>query len=106
VAVVFCEIHSRSFCCAVCPHIIENKQHNKVSKHLITAEFYFGDFDGNPDYPMIYPFTYCKVCADVQGFPKADYRFSENEADESFEVFSSFFELVCGKCFDGFMEWE
>ncbi len=107
-AVIICEIHGRSFCYAVCPHIIEDKQHNRKLEKLITMSFYFGDFAGNPDNPMTYPFNYCQKCVGLHNFPEEEYQFSEenlsvDEFDKKFEFVSDKFKLVCCNCYEEFM---
>ena len=76
-AIIICEIHGRSGCYAICPHIDEDKRNNQKPEKLITMSFYFGDFAGNPECPMTYPFTYCPKCVEEYNFPKENYQFSE-----------------------------
>lgn len=103
---IHCETHGQTHICLVCSHIVENKLNNVISKNLVTAECYFGDFGGNPDCPMTYPFTYCTKCVELHNLPKEDYVFTGTEADERFKYFSEHFKPVCGECFINFMEWD
>lgn len=71
--------------------------------------FYFGDFAGNEEAPMIYPFNYCEKCVGTYDFPKEDYQFSEEnlsieEFDKKFEFVCDKFKLVCCNCYEDFMK--
>ena len=107
-AVIICKIHGRSFCYAVCSHIIEAKQSNQKPNKIITMRFYFGDFGGNADAPMMVPFNYCRKCIELYDFPKETHQFSKvnltvEEFDKKFEFACNKFEMVCCKCYEGLM---
>lgn len=104
-----CETHGRSFCYSVCPHIFEDKQNNQKPKKILTMSFYFGDFAGNKDAPMTFPFHYCEKCVELYDFPKEDYKFSEEnlsveEFDKKFEFVSDNCQIVCCNCYENFMK--
>lgn len=108
-AVIICKTHGRSFCYAVCPHIIEDKKLNRKPKKILTMSFYFGDFAGDEDAPMTYPFNYCEKCVELFDFPNEDYQFSEEnlsveDFDKKFEFASDKFQMVCCNCFEEFMK--
>lgn len=108
-AVIICENHGRSFCYAVCLHIVEDKQKNEKPEEIFTLSFYFGDFAGDKNAPMIFPFNYCEKCAELYDYPKEDYQFSEEnlsveELDKKFEFVSDKFQLVYSNCYEEFMK--
>ncbi len=107
-AIINCEYHGMSGVYSICSHIIECKQNNQKPEKLITMSFYFGDFAGNTECPITYPFTYCPKCVELYNFPDESHRFSEKslseeELDKKFEFASNKFELICAKCFEEFM---
>ncbi len=107
-AIINCEIHGRSGCYSVCPHIIEAKLDNTKIEKVITMSFYFGDFAGNPNAPMTFSDHYCQKCVEIYGFPEESHQFSEenvseDELDKKFEYTSDKFKLVCGNCYVDFM---
>jgi hypothetical protein len=100
-AVYICRIHGRTGAVTVCSHIAKNVSEKKKLPKLIIASFYFGDFAGNPDAPIIEKLGYCPICVEKYGFPAESRELSENEFEDMSE---KDFKGVCVECFSKLKE--
>jgi hypothetical protein len=99
--ILYCEIHGRAGLLPLCEHLRQNVLQDVKPDKIITATYYFGDFFGEPNCPMIMGFLYCLDCAEKYGLPRES---CASPGDEMESAPSEIIKAVCDKCFDEFLD--
>lgn len=95
------EIHGVAGLLPICQHLRQKFLADTNPGKAISVTYYFGNFFGKPNCPMIAGFVYWVDCAEQYGLPKED---SMLDGNEMASAPSEIIEGSCCKCFDDFLD--
>lgn len=99
--ITICERHGRSGMDLVCSHISRDMSSGVEPEKIISADFNFGYFPGDPIVPIECTIFYCPECVRERSFPAEDCKLPDSAYDSMVE---NGFVGVCTYCFKEFVD--